>query len=404
MPRDRTPRGHRMMVRAKNIASMAALAVLICTWGADSKSRFSVLYTFGGGSDGAEPYAGLMADRSGNLYGTTEAGGASGFGTAFRLAPDGTKTILHSFAGGSDGINPYSGVISDNSGNLYGTTYQGGAHGDGTVFEIAANGTETVLYAFDDQSGSDGADPYAGLVRDKHGNLYGTTSVGGAHGQGSVFRIASNGTETVLYSFNDSSANDGAAPYAPLIMDAHGNLYGTTTVGGAHGQGTVFEIGRDGSEKLVYSFNDSSANDGADPYAPLIMDSNGNLYGTTKVGGANGQGTVFEVAPDGSEKVLYSFNDHSANDGADPYAGLISDSRGNLYGTTSVGGANGVGSIFRLAPTGTETLVYSFTGGSDGAIPEAGLIRDKILGGKTRLFGTATVGGNGEGTIFEIKQ
>ena len=393
-----------MRVQAGNIVLIVALALLTSATAVCAKSRFSVLYPFDGGSDGAEPYAGLLADRLGNLYGTTEAGGANGSGTAFRLAPDGTKTILHSFAGGSDGINPYGGVIADKSGDLYGTTYRGGAHGDGTVYEIAASGTETVLHAFDDESGSDGADPYAGLVRDKPGNLYGTTSVGGAHGQGSVFRIAPDGTETVLYSFDDSNASDGADPYAPLIMDTKGNLYGTTTVGGAHGQGTVFEIAHNGSEKLLYSFDDSNANDGADPYAPLIMDSSGNLYGTTKVGGAHGQGTAFELASDGSENLLYSFNDNNANDGADPYSGLIMDGRGDFYGTTSLGGANGVGSIFRLAPDGTEILLHSFTGGPDGAIPEAGLIRDRSVGGKTRLFGTASVGGNGEGTIFEINR
>ena len=387
-------------------AAPVALAVwaLVFDTPGEAGTRFKVLYTFQGGSDGAHPYAGLIADKSGSLYGTTEAGGADGFGTVFRLTPDGAKMVLHSFAGGSDGINPYAGVIADRSGILYGTTYQGGAHGDGTVFEIASDGSETVLYAFNDQGGSDGADPYAGLVMDRCGNLYGTTTVGGAHGQGSVFRIAPGGNETLLYSFNDNSENDGADPYAPLIIDRLGNLYGTTKVGGAHGQGSVFEITSGGSENLLYSFNDSSDNDGADPLAPLIMDGRGNLYGTTGVGGAYGQGTVFEIAKDGSEKLLYSFDDSNANDGADPDAGLFMDSRGNLYGTTSVGGANGVGTIFHLAPDGSETLLYSFSGSSDGAIPEGGLILDESLGGKTHLFGSPTVGGSGEGTLFEIKR
>ena len=388
------------------LAEPVALAVwaLVFVVPGEAGTRFKVLYTFQGGSDGAHPYAGMIADKSGNLYGTTETGGANGFGTVFRLAPNGTKTVLHSFAGGSDGINPYAGVIADKSGDLYGTTYQGGAHDDGAVFEIASDGTETVLYAFNDQGGSDGADPYAGLVMDRSGNLYGTTTVGGAHGQGSVFRIAPDGNETLLYSFNDSSENDGADPYAPLIIDRQGNLYGTTKVGGAHGQGSVFEITSSGSENLLYSFNDSSDNDGADPLAPLIMDRTGNLYGTTSVGGVHGQGAVFEIAKDGSEKLLYSFDDGNANDGADPDAGLFMDSRGNFYGTTSVGGTNGVGTIFRLTPGGSEALLYSFSGSSDGAIPEGGLILDRSLGRKTHLFGTATVGGSGEGTLFEIKR
>lgn len=394
-----------MKAHAVTIAALAALGLYLVSPNADAGDRFRLLYAFDGGSDGAHPYAGLMADKTANLLGTTEVGGASGYGTVFQLAPDGTKTILHSFAGGSDGIDPYSGVIVDKDGNLYGTTYQGGAHGDGTVYEISSGGTETVLYAFDDEGGSDGADPYAGLVMDGDGNLYGTTTVGGAHGQGSVFKIAAGAGETVLYSFNDSDANDGADPYAPLIMDRKGNLYGTTSEGGAHGQGTVFKIAPDGSETLLYSFDDSNANDGADPYAPLIMDTKGNLYGTTSVGGAHGQGTVFGIARHGVEKVLYSFNDSRQNDGADPYAGLIIDARGNLYGTTSVGGASGVGAIFRLTPDGAERLLYSFSGSSDGAEPEAGLIVGKRDGNKTYLYGTATQGGaDGEGTIFRIEE
>jgi uncharacterized repeat protein (TIGR03803 family) len=183
-----------------------------------------------------------------------------------------------------------------------------------------------------------------------------------------------------------------------VIADKSGNLYGTTF------QGAAFMIAPDGTETVLHSFNDSNASDGADPYAPLIMNSSANLYGTTKIGGAHGQGTDFEIASDGAEKLLYSFNDNNANDGADPNAGLISDRHGNLYGTTSAGGADGVGSIFRLAPDGTEVLLYSFTGEADGTIPQTALIRDSSVSGKTRLFGMATVGGNGEGTIFEIKQ
>jgi uncharacterized repeat protein (TIGR03803 family) len=370
---------------------------------ADAKSGFSTLYAFQGGSDGAHPYAGLLADKAGNLYGSTEDGGADGYGTIFKLAPNGTKTTLHSFAGGSDGINPFGGVIADAKGNLYGTTYQGGAHGDGTVFEIAADGTETVLYSFSDMNGSDGADPYAGLIRDGYGNLYGTTMVGGANGQGTVFKIAKSGKEELLYSFHDESGSDGADPAAGLIFDAKGDLFGTTTVGGAHGQGSVFEVSSKDKESVLHSFADDGGSDGAAPYAALLMDKSGSLYGTTSVGGANGQGAVFKVAPGGSETLLYSFDDNAENDGADPYSSLVMDKRGNFYGTTSVGGTNGDGTIFKISPNGQETVLYSFTGGSDGAIPMAGLVSANGRGKKNVRYGAATVGGaNGEGTIFAI--
>jgi uncharacterized repeat protein (TIGR03803 family) len=391
------------------VAVAITLGVVLPFAAAEAKAPFRIVYSFNdqNGDDGVEPSSGLIADKKGNLFGTTAIGGAHGQGTVFRIAPSGTETVLYSFDDSSqnDGAGPYGSVIEDKAGNLYGTTNVGGSNGTGTVFRLAPDGAETLLHSFDDQGGSDGARPYCNLVRDKAGNLFGTTNVGGANGQGTVFKIAPDGTESVFYSFVDNGGSDGADPYAGLIMDKTGNLYGTTTEGGAHGQGTVFKLTPKGAETVLYSFDDSNANDGADPYAGLIMDKSGSLYGTTSVGGAHGQGTVFKLAADGTETVLYSFNDNDRNDGAAPYAGLFRDSGGNLYGTTTVGGANGSGTIFELSAAGTETLLHSFNSATDGGTPYGGLIEDRKADGKTYLLGTASCcGTGGDGTVFEIRR
>ena len=396
--------------RAKYPAlALLAAGFLLSASAVDAAGKYRVVYAFNdqGGSDGAVPYAGLIADKSGNLYGSTTKGGANGQGAVFRIAPDGSETLLYSFndSSANDGADPYGALVRDGKGNLYGTTNLGGASGTGTVFRLAPDGTETVLHSFVDNGGSDGARPYAGLIRDSSGTFYGTTTVGGANGQGTAFRISTKGKEKIVYSFNDNAQNDGADPYGALVMDSAGNMYGTTSVGGAHGQGTVFEIAADGTESVLYSFNDNSANDGAAPYSALVMDKSGNLFGTTTVGGAHGQGTVFKLTPGGKESVLYSFNDSAENDGADPYGPLLLDSAGNMYGTTSVGGANGGGTIFSLSPDGTETLLHSFQATTDGGEPYSGLIEQKMADGKKYLLGTASCCGTGDGgTVFAIKK
>jgi len=324
-----------------------ALALLIPVGGAHAKSRETVLYSFTGEADGGNPFAGLIEDKSGNLYGTTVEGGADNDGTVFELAADGTETALWSFTG-ADGSYPEGGLIMGKKGKLYGTTSSGGANGDGTVFELAPNGTETVLWSF---TGADGSGPRAGLIMDKKGKLYGTTSGGGTGcndvGCGTVFKLAPDGTETVLYSFcPQPGCTDGVLPSAGLIMDKSGNLYGTAEADGAGGDGTVFELAPDGTETTLWSFTGA---DGAESEAGLIMDKKGKLYGTTLFGGANDFGTVFAVAPDGTETVLYSF-DSAVNgaDGFEPYAGVIEDKSGNLYGTTYGGGADGGGTVFKI--------------------------------------------------------
>jgi uncharacterized repeat protein (TIGR03803 family) len=390
------------------------------------------------------PNGGLIFDSSGNLYGTTLYGGGSacsfedsaGCGTAFELSPNGsggwTETVLYSFVGGSDGKVPSSGLIFDKAGNLYGTTEYGGGTGCsgagcGAAFELSPNGsggwTETVLYRFCSATNcTDGALPQ-GLIFDGSGNLYGTTSSGGQStcfqgGQcGTVFELSPNGsggwTETVLYSFEGGS--DGFSPTPGLIFDRSGNLYGTTQYGGGgsctgtnySGCGTAFELSPNGSggwaETLLHSF--SAAGDGSLPAAGPILDQAGNLYGTTQQGGTancGNCGTVFELSPGSgdtwTESILYDFQGSlggGLTDGWDPTAGLIFDKNGNLYGTTNYGGSegDGYGTVFELSPNGnggwTEGVVYGFQGGGDGSRPNAGLILDQ--GGN--LYGTTYMGG-----------
>ena len=334
----------------------------------------TVLYRFGTNStrDGANPQAGLIMDANGNLYGTTLYGGSNGRGTVFKLTPNGSgysETVLYSFGAtnpiGSttDGANPQAGLIMDANGNLYGTTLYGGSNGKGTVFKLTPSGSETVLYSFGATnpigSTTDGANPYASLIMDTYGNLYGTTLYGGNSNNGTVFKLTPNDSgysETVLYSFGATnpigSTTDGTYPYSSLIMDASGNLYGTTFDGGNNNKGTVFKLTPSGSETVLYSFGATnpigSTTDGTNPYSSLIMDANGNLYGTTSGGGSKGNGTVFKLTPSGSETVLYNFGTSSATDGANPRAGLIMDANGNLYGTTYVGGTNNSGTIFKI--------------------------------------------------------
>src|SRR5271157_94942 len=336
------------------------VAAVLATGSAQAQTyTYSVLYTFTGSPDGAGPDAGLVRDAQGNLYGTTGDGGASGAGTVFKVDTTGKETVLYSFAGtGGDGANPYAGLLRDAQGNLYGTTAGGGdlaclaPYGCGTVFKVDMTGNETVLYSFTG-TGGDGASPRAGLLPDAQGNLYGTTSLGGdlacnaPAGCGTVFKLDRTGKETVLYSFTGGA--DGGRPVAGLVQDAQGNLYGTTASGGdlaclaPYGCGTVFKVDMTGNETVLYSFT-GTGGDGIQPLAGLVLDTLGNLYGTTSQGGdpacTNGCGTVFKVDTTGKETVLYSFTG-IGGDGVQPLATLVLDAQGNLYGTTFYGGASG---------------------------------------------------------------
>jgi uncharacterized repeat protein (TIGR03803 family) len=262
--------------------------------------------------------------------------------------------------------------------------------------------TFTVLYSF--QGGTDGEGPYGGVVRDAAGNLYGTTSYGGAFSNGTVFKLDTTGQETVLYTFTGGrGGTDGFFPAGALIRDAAGNLYGTTQLGGNYSFGTVFKVDSTGIETVLYRFRGGSGGD--QPDGGVIMDKAGNLYGTTQGGGTSYDGTVFKLNPSGYKTVLYSFG--SGADGTQPDAGVIADTAGNLYGTTAYGGTSNLGTVFKLDKTGKETVLYSFTGGADGALPVTGLVRDAA----GNLYGTAYFGGDsgsfcsgvgGCGVVFKI--
>ncbi len=313
------------------------------------------------GTDGTDPGAGLIQDSTGALYGTTFEGGVNGIGTVFKLAKSGgvwTENVLHSFGGGSDGWNPDCDLVRDSStGTLYGTTPGGGANGYGTVFDLTYSGgvwTYNVVHSFG--SGSDGQYPVAGLHRDTGGALYGTTQIGGAYGHGTVFELALSGgvwTETVLWSFG-STGGDGQYPSAVLVEGSKGAFYGTTAYGGAYGYGNVFKLAKSGgvwTETVLWNFEGGGSRDGAYPFAGLHLDSTGALYGVTEDGGDNGYGTVYELTYTGgswTETVLYSFG--GSGDGQNPFAALIEDSAGNLYGTTVYGGAYGYGIVFQITP------------------------------------------------------
>ena len=402
---------------------ITALAFVLSAGAA--QAGYSVLHAFTGGSDGAYPSAGLIMDSGGNLYGTTAGGGGGscnlGCGTVFKLAPDGTETVLHAFTGG-DGALPLGDLIQDSAGDLYGTTKMGDSgdcelskiHGCGTVFELAPDGTETVLHAF--TGGNDGAFPVAGVTEDKAGNLYGTTFAGGANCQsyacGTVFEIAADGTETVLHSFGGGT--DGGYVYSRLRLDETGNLYGTTYQGGGtacygYGCGIVFELAPDGTENVLHAF---TGGDGAYPEAGVIKDEAGNLYGTMKEGGSGlGYGTVFKLTPEGKETVLHSFT--GGSDGTSPLDRLIRDKAGNLYGTTIYGGSNGCnpvgyrhgcGTVFMIAPDGTETVLYAFANSSkNGGHPYGRLHMDDA----GNLYGTTKGGGStgcGCGVVFKFSR
>jgi uncharacterized repeat protein (TIGR03803 family) len=374
---------------------LTVISAMLLTARAVQAQTETVLYSFGSQpGDGSLPLAHVVLDKWGNLDGTTFLGGASGYGAIFKINPAGAESVLYSFPNQDF---PNGGLLLDKEGNLYGATEQGGTYGQGMVFKLTAAGDETVLYSFGSQSG-DGAFPvFAGLVFDKKGNIYGTTFNGGAHYAGTVFKLTPEGSEVVLYSFAPYS-EDGSGPSGGLVLDKKGNLYGTTLWGGTYGNGTVFKLTADGTETVLHSFGQSG--DGIHPEtAGLVLDKQGNLYGTTEDGGAYGKGIVFKVSPDGTETVLHNFGSQP-EDGTYPFAGLILDNQGNLYGTTEDGGAYDEGTVFKLTPSGTETVLYSFgSQPEDGYRPWADLAFDK----QGNLYGTTNYGGaHGGGTVFKL--
>jgi uncharacterized repeat protein (TIGR03803 family) len=384
------------------VGALAALMTLgTAAAQAPSAGSYRLLYSFQCSPDGATPEAELVRDPAGNLYGTTVSGGQIGYGTVFKVTPGGREVVLHSFAGpSSDGANPYFAPLTlDADGNVYGTTPNGGASGQGVVFKITAGGTETVLYSF--TGGTDGASPRSGVIRDSSGNLYGTTYDGGEFGDGVVFEVSSAGVETVLHSF-ESTSTDGSHPDGGLVRDSAGNLYGTTAYGGPSGNGLVFEAPPDGPELVLHSFA-GYPSDGALPFGTsLLRDPAGDLYGTTYFGGTTGNGVVFKVTAAGSETVLLNFNGGSG--GGNPYDGLAEDASGNLYGTTENGGSaqcgyQGCGVLFKLSPTGKDGILHNFDlSTTDGAYSYGGAVRDP----EGNLYGTLSAGGPSScGAVFK---
>ncbi len=409
-------------------ASVVLSVVLIGLVGASQRAwagTETVLYRFCSllyCADGTTPAAGLVMDGSGNLFGTAEGGSSSFYGgVIFEVSSQGAESLVYNFSAINEGLAPNGWLAKDASGNFYGTTAGGGYTagqckrfaGCGLVYKLSG-GTEQVLYDF--LGLSDGQEPNGGLVLDKNGNLYGTTYKGGqgtGGKSGTVFEVSPTGSETVLHRFG-ASKSDGKLPTSGLVIDKKGNLYGTTSAGGGDGFygpglscrehcGTVYEVTAAGVEKVLYAFKGWKNGDGAAPFASLILDSSGNLYGTTYAGGAYGYGTIFKLSPAGVETVLYNFIGQP--DAGNPVGRLLMDKQGNVYGTTSFGGTRGVGAVYELSALGTESVLYSFTGGADGASPFDGLVID----GAGNLYGTTEIGGNfnsscpeGCGVVFKV--
>jgi len=435
------PRGGLIFDQAGNLYGTTAAGgtkesdgvVFKLTPGAGGNWSETVLFTFRGGREGFAPFSGVVFDTKGNLYGTTIWGGEGGplcrsnngfgCGTVFELIPSSgawTETVLHDFRAGRDGIYPSS-VILDSSGTLYGTTDASGEPPNftagSTMFKLApaSGGWHETVYHF---WTSHATNPNGGLISDAAGNLYGTTNGGGSYECGTVFEISpvagGQWRSKVLYSFKGGT--DGRYPTAPLVFDSAGNLYGTTFQGGspAYDAGIIFQLspgtGGAWSEKILHVFQGL---DGLYPVGAIVFDSAGNLYGATAAGGQASAGTVFELSPaaDGTwtQTILHNFVG-GTNDGQGPQAGVVFDSAGNIYGTTTSGGGSGnsaFGTVFELSPGSggvwTENILHRFTGGSDGWSPEAGLILDQA----GNLYGTTYWGGssscnNGCGVVFEL--
>jgi uncharacterized repeat protein (TIGR03803 family) len=392
-------------MRILRLAKMFSILLAFCgaMAVAAAAETLTTLVNFGG-PNGAEPrYGSLVQAGDGNLYGMTRGGGANSRGTVFKMTPSGTLTTLYSFCSQSncsDGADPDAGLTLGSDGNFYGVTTGGGTSGSGTVFKVTSGGSLTVLHSF---IGSDGYDPVGTLLQASDGNFYGTTMAEGAHGFGTVFKITANGTLTTVYDFcSVGLCADGGTPFAGLVQSTDGNLYGTTSGGGQFfAYGTVFKITTNGALTTLHSFD---ASDGSAPYARLVQASDGDFYGTTSTGGGSqtcafGCGTIFKVSSSGSFKMLHSF---SQTDGSYIIAGLIQASDGNFYGVAGNGGSNcgNCGTLFKMTSAGTLTVVHNFAGfPTDGSLPVAGLLQAS----NGSFYGTTEAGGSvGDGAVFSL--
>jgi uncharacterized repeat protein (TIGR03803 family) len=414
----------------RSIILPAAILAVASAGPALAASTYSQIYVFTGQADGGFPEAGLIADSAGALYGTASSDGTGHSGAIYQLSPPAagkkhwTQTTLYNFTGGADGATPLAGLLADSTGALYGTTYAGGdANGDGVVFKLTppekgqAAWTEKVIHGF--ANGADGAEPEGGLIADASGNLYGTTTGGGSGVVGTVWELSPPAqgqtawTETILYNFTGN--NDGGEPFGAVLMGSDGSLYGTTAGYGASNYGTVYQLtppkkaGGAWGFNLLHAF--AGGADGEVPRAGLIADSSGALYGTT-AGFDNSYGTVFKLTRSGgawTQDVLYQFTGVSYT-GNGPWQALSMDSAGALYGTTLGDGKTSYGNIFKLTPpaggrkTWKETALHSFQGGKASQFPYSSV----LIGAGNTLVGTSS-GSAGEagffpGNIWQITQ
>lgn len=408
-------------------ATVLAVSTLVAMSVSAQAQNYKVIYAFHGSfnNDGEAPLSTVTPDAKGNLWGTTSFGPnydactanyETTCGTFYELDKTGKEIAMYATTGA-----PNAALTRDTTGNFYSTTPAGGADGAvcdsgcGTVFMLTPEGNGRALYEFNAANGStDGNGPLGGVVPGPGDSLYGTTYFGGNayYHCGTVYKVDKGGNETVLYSFTCGS--DGGGPEAGLVIDTSGNLYGTTSGGGAYNHGTVFMLDKTGKETVLHSFTGGA--DGAYPYGALTRDAAGNLYGTTNTGGdlscsPYGCGLVFKIDASGVETVLHNFS--GGADGEFPVAGLVRDADGNLYGTTEYGGTgscgtSGCGTVFKIDAAGNETVLWSFMGGAGGQYPLAGLYRSRsgILYGTTYIGGDLSCdegAGNGCGTVFELK-
>jgi uncharacterized repeat protein (TIGR03803 family) len=389
----------------------ALFLITMCAILPAQAQNFSVLYSFTGAPDGSEPSGVLIQDAAGNFYGTTYSGGAYNWGTVYKLDSQNNETILYSFKGKRGGLQP-NGIVEDAAGNFYGTTALGGDSGYGTIFKLAPNGKLAILHSFSG-SPNDGRFPEAAPILDAAGNLYGTTTDGGSgncyEGCGTVWELDSAGTYSVLHNFA-GYPTDGQSPNTPLVEDAQGNLYGTTFIGGnstctnynTSGCGTVFRINATGTETILHSFL-GAPKDGDEPAGGLFRDEKGNLFGTTETGGKFYAGNVFRLNTAGKMTTLYSFDGN--NSGAEyPYSGVVRDAEGNFYGTTQDGGeagcaGSGCGTIFELTKSRVGSVLFAFPSEAQ----DGGTpITGPIFGSSGNLYGVVPFGGVGYGVVYEI--
>jgi uncharacterized repeat protein (TIGR03803 family) len=379
-------------------SAMTLLATVLAASRTSAESSYQVLERFRG-AQGMFPQAALVADNSGNLYGTTVSGGIrnchQGCGVVFRVAADGTYKVLYSFQGHGDGYETLAPLLVDGQGTLYGTTERSGAYSDGTAFKLTQDGTKTILHSFGQDQ--DGAYPQGGISLAPDGNFYGAAALGGANNSGTLFRLAPDGTETTLYSFcHGTTCSGGEVPESRLLIDGQGNLYGTTVQGGdfgcagnsnGYGCGVVFKYAPNGKYKVLHTFGESPS-DGIMPETGLVADSGGNLYGVTERGGINNFGVIYKLTPHGREKILHEF---AGQEGAYPYCDLLLDGQGRLVGTAALGGKDDAGVIFAIDTDGRNfKILHDFGDGPDGALPVGAVVQVN-----TSLYGVTQSGGRG---------